>query len=208
MYYTSTYQYILLFLSLLINVSCSHIPTDIENKEPKGISISNELSSEDLTNYKKALYALKNNEYGDSEKLLQNVIERHPDLAGPHANLGLIYYKMEKYSQSTKSLKKTLSLNPKNPYAYNILGLISKNKGDLSNSKKYFLLAIKYKKDYAKAHYNIALLYDIYFQEIKESIYHYNEYLKIINIKNIKDEKTNSWVKQLENSLSKGKKNV
>ncbi|VAW80299.1 hypothetical protein MNBD_GAMMA12-3775 [hydrothermal vent metagenome] len=47
-------------------------------------------------------------------------------------------------------------------------------------------------------------MYDIYFHEIKKSIYHYQKYLNIINKKGIKDKKTADWIQQLKISVNQG----
>jgi len=193
-----------LVVALLINASCSQLQENINSEAATIAAPSNELSVEDLSNYKKALYALKALKFDKAEILLSDIIERHPNLAGPHANMGLVHYKKGHIEQAKQSLKKALTLNPKNPYVYNIMGIIKNNKGDFSSAEKYFLLAIQNKPNYAKAHYNIALLYDIYFHEIKKSIQHYQKYLKIIASKDINDKQTTDWLQQLENSLKQG----
>jgi len=188
---------------IAISIGCSQLP-ETSDDTTTNIVDNNPLSTDDLNNYKKALYSLRDNDLTQAEVLLTNVTKRHPNLAGPHANIGLIYYKQGKIKKATKSLNKAIQLNPRNPYAYNLLGIIKNDKGDFLSAEKYFLLAIKYKKDYAKAQYNIALLYDIYFHKIQESINHYQQYLNIIKEKGIKDKQTRDWVKQLQSSLKQG----
>lgn len=188
------------------SLSCAQLPENSALSPAATEDTTNKpaLSSVDLNNYKQALYALRDNKPEQAEILLLGIIEKHPNLAGPHANISLIYYQKGQTEQAKKSLEKTISLNPGNPYAYNILGIIENNKGNFSNAEKYFLLAIKYKNDYAKAHYNIALLYDIYFHELEKSAHHYQKYLSIISKKGIKDKQTADWLKQLESSLKQG----
>ncbi len=206
MYYTNHFiKYVSLIILIASSVGCAQISENTESTQADGNSSANTaLSSADLNHYKEALYALKDGKPEAAEVLLKDIIEKHPNLAGPHANIALIYFQKGQTKQAKQSLEKTITLNPKNPYAYNIMGNIEKNKGNFSNAEKYFLLALKYKTDYAKAHYNIALLYDIYFHEIKKSIHHYQEYLKIINKKGIKDKQTADWIQQLKNSINKG----
>ncbi len=193
----------MLSILIAISIGCSQLP-ETSDDTTTNTADNNPLSTDDLNNYKKALYSLRDNDLTKAEVLLMNVTKRHPNLAGPHANIGLIYYKQGKIKKATQSLNKVIQLNPRNPYAYNLLGIIKNDKGDFLGAEKYFLLAIKYKKDYAKAQYNIALLYDIYFHKIQESINHYQQYLNIIKEKGIKDKQTRDWVKQLQSSLKQG----
>jgi len=206
MYYTNhLIKYFTLAILIASSISCTQLPEGEASTETSENTTTREaLSSKDLNHYKESLYALRDNKTKKAEILLNDIIDKHPNLAGPHANISLIYYQNGKIEQAKESLKKTIALNPKNPYAYNILGIIETKKGGFSKAEKYFLLALEHKTDYAKAHYNIALLYDIYFHEIKKSVHHYQKYLTIIDKKGIKDKQTSDWVEQLKNSLKQG----
>ena len=190
---------------ILATTSCTQLP---QNKETESIAnhspSKKQLNTEDLRSYKQALYALRDNKLQQAEILLKDVIKNNPGLAGPHVNIGLIYFKESQIVLAKEYLRKAIELNSHNPYAYNILGIIKNQEGDFYKAKEYFLLAIKYKKNYAKAHFNIALLYDIYFHNTEKSINHYTEYLSIINKQGIKDKQTFNWLKELKNSLHQG----
>ncbi len=178
---------------------CTQTPTKIDPLKAKG-----EVSYEDLDTYKAALTALKNNNLDKAENLFNEFSNTQPDLAGSWANLGLIYYKKNKLKKSEKFVNKAIKLNPKNPYAQNLLGMLENKNAKFRNAERHYILAIKYKKNYANAHYNIALLYDLYFREIKKAINHYKQYLKLIEKKGLKDKITTNWLEQLQNSLKKG----
>jgi len=197
-----------LCLLLFIISGCSQAP--IVNDDTTQVSTDNnkvlqELSETNLRKYKEALYALRDNKLDKAQEILVDIIQDHPDIAGPLANMGLIYYKQNKSDQAIAMLQKALLLNPKNAFAHNILGNAFIQQGKFTSAENHFLQAIKFKDDYSNAHYNLALLYDIYFHEIKKSIIHYRKYLLIISDKGIVDKKTADWLEQLENSIKKNK---
>jgi len=192
---------ILLFTLIVLSlISCTQIPISEINPD----NAKDRVSFEDLDNYKNALKAIKKGKLDLAETLLNDFTTIYPELAGAWANLGLIYYKKNKLIKSKEYVNKAVNLNSINPYARNLLGMIETKNGNFKKAETHYLLAIKNKSNYANAHYNIALLYDIYFQEIRKSIVHYRKYLKLIKKKGRKDKKTIDWVEQLVNSIKKG----
>ena len=70
-----------------------------------------------------------------------------------------------------------------------------------AEAKNDYLKAIQLKPDYINAQYNLALLYDIYLQDIKSAIQHYEIYLSLIDKP---DEPTLEWVNHLKGTLKNG----
>jgi len=199
-------KFILLVLVLLTN-ACSQSPIvqgDLEGISSDNSSPQQQLAETDLTNYKSALYAMRDDNLELAESLLKNIIENHPEIAGPYANLGIIYYKKESYKKALKVLEEALKLNPRNAYVHNTLALTHQRLSHYPLAEKHFLLAINNKNDYAIAHYNIALLYDIFFHKIEDSISHYKIYISLLHKNAATDKKTADWLEQLENSMKKG----
>ena len=67
--------------------------------------------------------------------------------------------------------------------------------------KKHYKEAIENKNDYAIAHYNLALLYDIYFQDVAKAIPHYEKYMELINNE---DKNTADWLEQIKRKTDNG----
>jgi len=61
-----------------------------------------------------------------------------------------------------------------------------------------YLKAIEIKPAYANAQYNLALLYDIYLQEIELAIKHYEIYTSLLKKP---DEATQEWINHLKGTL-------
>ncbi len=81
--------------------------------------------------------------------------------------------------------------------AYNLQGLILQKEGQFEQAKQAFEKAIDRKSQYAEALYNLALLYDVYLQDIAKAVTYYNQYLAIVG----EDDATQGWVDQLSSSL-------
>lgn len=185
-------------LSLFLLASCSsgrkqesptsNIPQN--NQTPA----SQETLNNELGLYRQAITELNNNELDKAEQSFTKMTELHPDLAGPWANLALVYLKQEHMEKAEENIQIALQKNPDMPQALNLAGYIENQKGEINQAKSFYEKAIKNKPDYALAHYNLALLYDIYLQDIPKAVQHYEQYLSLIKVE---DSKTKSWVEEL-----------
>jgi len=205
MYYTK-YSFLLLILLLLLG-GCASGPSKAplalpatEKQDTK--TDTHEPSVENLvTLYQDALTELNNNNLNKAEKYFLEVTQKHPDFAGPWANLALIYIKQEQYKKAEHYVQKSLEKNPEMAQALNTAGLIEEQKGNINKAKNYYEKAIEKKPDYTLAHYNLALLHDVYLQNIREAIKYYQQYLSLLDGK---DEKTETWVEELKFNLTDG----
>lgn len=204
MYYTN-----LLFLLIIIFLSgCASVPSE-ESSEgtsetvSSASAVSKSAAVDELMQYREAITLLNENELDQAENLFLTIASSHPELAGPWANLGLIYIKKENYNKAKKYLDKSLKQNEKLPQALNLSGFAEQQRGNIKQAKEFYLRAISVKNNYANAHYNIALLYDTYYQDLPSAILHYKHYLQYSDEEDIK---TRDWIKQLEAVVEREKK--
>jgi len=203
MYYTRLLSLLPIFVLLL--GGCASGPAKKSATDPlieTQQRNSGKLPTEELaTRYQSALTELNNGDYETAKKSLQKIIDIDADLAGPWANLALIHIKQNYYEEAEKKVTIALDKNPKMAQALNIAGFIEYQKGNINTAKNYYQKAITNKPDYALAHYNLALLYDVYLQEIAKAVIHYQRYL---DLSDHQDKKTRVWVKELKRNLPQG----
>ncbi len=203
MYYTK-YLFLLLTAFLVLG-GCASGPSKVPTALPKiekHNTDTQEPSVENLvTLYQDALTELNKNNLKKAEKYFLTVTKKHPDFAGPWANLALIYIKQKHYKKAEDHIKKSLEKNPKMAQTLNMAGFIEERKGNINKAKSYYKKAIEKKPDYTLAHYNLALLYDVYLQNIKEAIKHYQQYLSLLDGE---DKKTENWMEELRFNLTDG----
>lgn len=186
----------LLFLLVLGLSSCTQQtikPTDDGN-------ISN-VSSYELDTYKSGITALNNKDYAKAQRIFTQLIRNQPALAGPYTNLALLHYKNGKLDESLKLVNKALELNPNQAQAYNLRAQIYIKNNKVNDAKNDYIKAIQLKPDYINAQYNLALLYDIYLQEIELAIQHYEIYMTLIKKP---DQATQEWVSHLKGIIKNG----
>ena len=196
MYYTR----IIIILSLLSLSACSqHNGQEYDENSAQSEDFTSNPESE-IRLYQQAIMHLRDNDLDMAKDILVAFTKNRPELAGPWANLGLIKIKNNDLDAAEKLLKIAVEKNPKMAQAFNLLGFIANKRENLQQAKQFYIQAIQYKNDYAVAHYNLALLYDIYFQEIEKSILHYQRYLELIEYR---DQETIDWLDELRFSLQR-----
>jgi len=156
------------------------------------------ISASEREKYREAVKALENGQLENAKDIFSEISEAKPSLAGPYTNIALIQYKNKKYVDSFKLTEKAIQLNPKQAQAYNLRGQLNITAGKVHDAKKDYLKAIELKPEYANAQYNLALVYDIYLQEIELAIKHYEIYMSLLKSP---DEPTKEWISHLKGTL-------
>lgn len=193
----------LLALVFLILAGCTTpSPQDTATPVQPGVVGSLSASAIDETElYRRAITALNNSQLDSAETELKKLTKNRSELAGPWINLALIDIKKNDLEGAQKNLSKALERNPKMAQVYNVRGFLELSRGNIARAIDDYRQAIALKEDYALAHYNYALIHDIYFQDMKIAVRHYKRYLELTQNQ---DKKTADWVVELERNLAKG----
>ncbi|MCF6324999.1 MAG: tetratricopeptide repeat protein [Gammaproteobacteria bacterium] len=191
MYYTKPLSIIL----LLLIAGCSTSPSKQILKQG-GDSTS--ISDTEISLYRQAITELSDNHLDKATTSFLKMSKTKPDLAGPWANLALIYIKKQQYEKANNAVKTALTNNPDMPHALNLAGVIAEQDGRIDDARGFYEKALTNKPDYAIAHYNLALLFDVYLQDIASALPHYQRYLALTGGK---DKNTALWVKELKFNL-------
>jgi len=138
-----------------------------------------QVNAESRQLYQQALAALGAGRYPEAERALLAVIRREPELAGPRANLGIVYERIGRPEQALESLKEAVRLNPKRAVYYNELGMLSRRGGRFDDARRYYARALELDPDCAHAHLNIGILYDLYLQDPAQAMQHYQRYREL-----------------------------
>lgn len=94
--------------------------------------------------YNMALAYTQMRNFPDAEKAYKAALERGPNYAYLHHNLGLLYYMMQdRKGDAERELRRAIQLKPDDAGAYNLLGGLLQDKGDLGAAETQFRQAIR-----------------------------------------------------------------
>ena len=145
--------------------------------------------------YDQALAHLRAGRDKEAEQALLALTRRAPELSGPHANLGVVYYRSGRTKEAIEALNRAIALNSRRAVYYNELGVIHRQEGKFDDARRAYRQALDVDPDYALAHLNIAILYDLYLQEPKQALPHYQRYQQLLPAE---DKTVTKWIIELQ----------
>jgi tetratricopeptide (TPR) repeat protein len=129
--------------------------------------------------YSQALQMMKSGKTTDAELEFKQLIVAYPQFAGPQLNLGLLYLHDSKLSEAETAFKAALQSTPGNPIAGDQLGIVERKLGKFADAEAAYLRAISAEPNYAPAHLNLGVLYDLYLSEPQKALEQFERYLEI-----------------------------
>jgi tetratricopeptide (TPR) repeat protein len=138
------------------------------------------VSPELQRDYDRALGAMRNGNDKDAERMLLALTRKAPDLSGPYANLGLLYRRVGRNAEAIAALERAIAINPRRAVYYNELGICYRQEGKFDQARRSYRKSLETDSLYAPAHLNLAILYDLYLQEPKEALPHYQRYRELV----------------------------
>jgi tetratricopeptide (TPR) repeat protein len=184
---------------LLVSCSQKSITTQPGIADLQGEVISLEQQQQKL--YQSGLEAVRDFDDAKADIIFSQFIESYPNQAGAYVNLACIRYRQQRFDESMELIDRAIRLNERIPQAFNLQAQLRIRKHQFMLAEQDYLKAIELDTEYTNALYNLALLYDIYFQDIARAIPYYESYLGLLKEP---DEATRDWVNQLKNTLNNG----
>jgi Flp pilus assembly protein TadD len=148
--------------------------------------------------YVMGLKAMMENDDHKAMIIFQSISSRFPLLSGPLVNEGLIYLKQNNPQDAEQVLKQAIKINEKNPYAWNALGLAERETGHFQNAKNDYTRALELDPLYARAHFNLAVLADLYLDDLPLALTHYKQYQEL---QQTPDKNVAIWITDLERRI-------
>lgn len=191
----------LLLLTAMIVMGCSSTPpaTPLSNTSTAPFQTQGLLPTYE-DDYHRAQTLLQSQSYEKALPLLMEIAAANPGYADVWGNYALALYGVKRYEDADKTIQQALALEPNSAELFDLAGLILVAMGHYKSAENAHIQAIKVKPECASCHYNLALLFDIYYQDLARAITQYQAYLNNIATT---DENTQAWVEELQRNLSK-----
>ena len=129
--------------------------------------------------YDDALALMRAGHAADAEKGFRALTQSDPDLAGPHANLGLLARQAGRFPEAVGELEKATTLAPGLAIAWNQLGLAYRQNGDFTKARDAYDHALAIDPNYATAVLNLGVLDDLYLGDSARALELYTRYLAL-----------------------------
>lgn len=140
--------------------------------------------------------ALRAGRLDDAERGFRALTQSHPDLGGPHANLGVIHRQAGKLPEALAALEKAVALSPRQPLFFNQLGVTYRQAGRFDKARDAYDQALALDPNYADATLNLAILHDLYLWDGQRALELYDRYLALSPTG---DATVTKWVADLKN---------
>ena len=153
------------------------------------------IALEAMPEYARALQAMRSGDLDKALVMFQSVSSRYPQLSGPLVNQGIIRRQQKRHLEAEEGLRQALSVNSSNPYAHNALGLALREQGKFDEARKHYEAAITLDPKYARAHFNLGVLAELYLQDLPLALKHFRQYQ---TLQRQLDQSVANWVADLE----------
>jgi Flp pilus assembly protein TadD len=146
-----------------------------------------------------ARQALAAGRTAEAERGFVALTKSNPELAGPHANLGLIHRQAGRNAEAIGAFEKAVQLSPQRADLNNQLGITYRMAGDFTKAKASYENAISLDATYAPAVLNLGILYDLYLWDGARALELYDRYLQLAPGG---DDQVKRWTSDLRNRSS------
>lgn len=147
------------------------------------------------TQYAQAMTALRAGNDDQALALLRDLSNRYPNLSGPLLNQAILLRKKGRLTEAEDLLKKSMTSPTQNPRVMNELGVVSRELGNFKQAKAAYESAIRLAPGYDRAHYNLAVLADLYLNDTALAIKEFEMYQ---SLQETRDKKVDGWLKELK----------
>ena len=136
----------------------------------------------------------------EAERGFRRLTKSDPELAGPHANLGLIHRQAGKTAEAVAELEKAVQLSPQRAELHGQLGLAYRMNGEFAKARAAYEQAIALDAAYAPAVLNLGILHDLYLWDGERALELYERYMQLTPGG---DEQVKRWISDLRNRSQK-----
>jgi len=170
-------------------------PSKSANAITQGAGVTDEMRA----NCESAVVMLKEERYEPGIALLLKMTEKITVLTAAHIDLGIAYARTGDLDRAEASLNQALQSDPKQPAAYNELGMVQRRKTQFAKARASYEAALAQSADFQYAHKNLAILCDLYLGDYACAMEHYEAYSRIVP----GDAEVAKWIADLRNRAKK-----
>lgn len=123
-----------------------------------------------------AVALLHDRDYAQAAELLEKVVAGGPGVTAPHINLAIAYIRLGRPEAAEAHLQTALAMVPGHPLASNTYGLLCRKAGRFEAAREIYEASLERFPDYAPVRRNLAILCDLYLNDLESALEHYERY--------------------------------
>ncbi len=148
-----------------------------------------------LDDFKRAVRDLKKGNLDLAYERFETIHTSYPQLVTPVINMSIILRKQKKYDDALAALLTAQTLAPEDPNLLNELGVVNRYLGQFADAKSNYQSAISIDVNFAKAHYNLGVLADLYLHDPELALTEFKIYQTLLAEP---DKTVAGWIAELE----------
>lgn len=148
--------------------------------------------------YDRALAAMQDQKFDDAEKIFFDLVNSHPDYAGPYANIGILLKRKGKRDDAEQAFKKALELNKENADVYNHLGVLYRDSGKFDLARQAYETGLQIAPAHLHLNLNLGILHDIYLNQPEKAL----EYFQAAQKLSPNDKQIQTWLSDIQKRLT------
>jgi tetratricopeptide (TPR) repeat protein len=152
-----------------------------------------EIPAEAITMYEQAVAVMASGDFVDAELRLKEFVLRYPRYPGAYVNLAIIHLDDDDEEAARAAIDAALLIDPDYPPALNQHGVLLRKNGKILEAEAAYLKAVTADPEYALAHYNLGVLYELYLQQLDDALQHFERYQHIAG----EDRQVEKWITDL-----------
>jgi len=121
-----------------------------------------DMDAQSRGSFERAVALMNDGDYEQAAGLLEQVIEKAPEVTAPYIDLALAYEHIGKTDQAEEYLQLALRLFPAHPVASNEYGLLLRKSGRFAEARQVYEETLAAFPEYLPAHRNLGILCDLY----------------------------------------------
>ncbi len=169
-YITSLRNILFAILSAVLLSACLATTAEKRNDAP--------VAPQAQATYQRAVIAMKTGQTKRAFRLFNSISKKYPRFAGPQLNIGLMHLQKNRLKKAEAAFKQAIHINRDNAVGHNLLGVVYRRSGKFIEAKEAYEKALSKNSKYANAHLNLGILYDLYMDDLKRALHHYEQYQK------------------------------